>query len=379
MEMSVHFPSVQFMCRPVHHSIPCSSIHAIKIRNPHIFPTKIKQDILKPRIAAFAALLLLTSMVFAQSENDVIVARSESGGQEYRFTVEETDPKDMNRLFVGAIPIGMEVGAGFWLGFGLDAHYRLNENLILNGSWFRPYIKGTDSEVGEYYDDRGDGLKLRLYNHTELGGTFSFSDNVKLKKVKMVLKETGGSTERVVYLLQTEVPNHTRLGGRFGYSYYQQSAGGTLKISPDTTASGNEVSLTSFTMHSLYVGFSTTSFQHFVVSNSDFGTPRHSRWRSFYADLMIGLGGARDFHTFSESAAHNVPYDLSTSNAINRLGYRIGWERVNQAVTGKHFGMMMGAELGSRPVPDLSSYNDSGNHKISKGYFAFRFALLYTK
>lgn len=326
-------------------------------------------------MAVFAALLPMTSMVVAQSEKDVIVARSKSGSQEYHFTVEENDPKDMNRLFVGVIPIGLEGGAGFWIGFGLDVHYRLNEKLILNGSWFRPYGKGTDSEVGEYYDDRGDGLKLRLYNHTELGGTFAFSDKVKPKKVNMVLKETGG----VVYLLENEVPNHTRLGGRFGYSYYQQSAGGALNISPDTTASGNDVSLTSFTMHSLYVGLSTTSFQHFMISNNDFGTPRRSRWRSFYADLMIGLGGARDFHSFSESAAHNVPYDLSSSNAIKRLGYRIGWERVNQAVTSKHFGTMMGVELGSRPVPDLSSYNDSGDSKISRGYFAFRFALLYTK
>lgn len=335
------------------------------------------------RTLSVPILLLLASTTFAQEEKEVIIARSK-GGEEYRFTVEQKDPKNMDRLYVGGILLGMEVGDGFWMGFGVDAHYRLNEQLILNGSWFRPYGKGTDSEMGEYYDDRGDGLDLRLYNHTELGGTWSFAERVKPRKVKMVLKETGGGgsamgATRMVYMLRTEVPDHRRFGGRFGYSYYQQSAGGSLKLAVDTITASRPVQLTSFTMHSVYLGLSTTSFQHYQVSGDDFGSPVRSRWRSFYADLIIGLGGTSAFHAYDPLAEGNADYAWNAPDAIKRLGWRVGWERVNRSVSGKHFGMMMGVEAGSRPVPDLTSYNGEADAKIAKGYFVFRVALLYTK
>jgi hypothetical protein len=110
-----------------------------------------------PRIAAIAACLALAQLAVAQVDKEVVIARNSKDGDEHRFTVEQKDPGDMNRLYAGAVILGMEVGDGFWMAFGVDAHYRLSDRITLNGSWFRAYAKGTDSEAGEYYNDRGKG------------------------------------------------------------------------------------------------------------------------------------------------------------------------------------------------------------------------------
>lgn len=334
------------------------------------------------RILAIFSLALLVVPENTLAQKQEILARNERTGEETRFTVLDQDIRNMNRLYVGAMILSMDVADGFFAGFGLDGRYRASDDLVLNAQWFRPYVKSTDSEMGEYYDGRGDGLELRLYNRLELGGTYYFSSRTRMKNVKMVLKETTNSRgERVIHLLRTDVPTVQRYGVRGGYYYYQQSAGGTLKIAIDTLASGYPVNLTSFTNHSIYLGFSTSALQHFIVGAPDFGEPARSNWRSFYADLMIGLGGTADFHAFSDAAIRNVPIDRPERFGMKRMGWRVGWERVNRSVTSKHFGLMMGAELGSRPTMDIPSYNVAGgsDRNISKGFFSFRFALLYQK
>jgi hypothetical protein len=334
------------------------------------------------RILAIFSLVLLVVPKNTLAQKQEILARNERTGEETRFTVLDQEIRNMNRLYVGAMILGMDVADGFFMGFGLDGHYRASDDLILNAGWFRPYAKGTDSEMGEYYDDRGDGLELRLYNRVEFGGTYYFSNRTRMKNVKMVLKEsTNTRGDRVVHLLKTDVPSAQRYGLRGGYYYYQQSAGGTLNIAIDTLANGSPVNLTSFTNHSIYLGFNTSAFQHYILGAPDFGEPARSNWRSFYADLMIGLGGTAAFHAFSDEAKRNVPVDRPERFGMNRMGWRVGWERVNRSVTSKHFGLMMGAELGSRPAMDIPSYpGDEGFDKnIGKGFFSFRFALLYQK
>lgn len=232
------------------------------------------------------SLTIIATIISYESFCQTIVGKNEKDGSEYKFEVIESNPSEINNLFVGPEFLGVEIGQGFFMGYGLDANYLYKDKFHFKVNTFRPFFKGTDSEKGDYYrGEEENGVRLRLYNKSEVGITCYFKSKANEKKAKIILKEQSvGFNTREVFVLNTSIPNQTRFGARFGYYYYQQSARESLKLIADTSAKGIPVYVSSFTNHSLYLGLSSSSFQHFVVDSKEFDESAKSRYRTFYFD-----------------------------------------------------------------------------------------------
>lgn len=324
------------------------------------------------RLLPYVICTVISSGLHAQ---DVINATGPNGEQK-QFKVHGAGLADMDNLHLGVEPFVYELGSGGFLGFALDANWRWKDKLLLKANWMHSYGSSVDSQHSEREEEgKSDRLTLIPYSRVDAGAMMYFGRKEWKKKGKIHLdwEVDVEKREKTVTTLTSDIPCLRRFGFRVGYFGWNQTASPKLTSMKDTSATGENLKLTTLQQGSVYVGLASSVFQHFVVEDPALGDRSRSRVRTMFLDLMFGTNGSQTFDVLEPNATERHEASIGRTVAANGFGARFGWELMTRSMNNAHWGYKIGWELQWRPTPDLT-YSD-GNH-VDVAFIVFRVGIV---
>jgi len=314
------------------------------------------------------SLLLLCFFTFIYSYSQKIPAYN-TAGDEKIFTVIDSLPRNIEKLHVGIQLAGFDLAQVFAVGYGIDVKYQIGSFAQLSASSFLPYARNFDSEISRYTSNSFKDYKdvLKRYNRSEAGVTIYFLNKNNTKEEKLILKKEKSETEDAVYVLKTSIPSEMKFGARAGYYYYQQSTDGILELN-NYVVSDTAFFVSSISNHLLYFGLSHTTIQHFIINNTDIGTRATSKISTLYLDLLYGFKETHQLAVGSDLSNIDTDFDIS------QFGFRIGASGVKRIARSEKLGILLGLEIGSRPIQYVPKANvTQGSDQIIPQQFFFSF------
>jgi hypothetical protein len=286
-------------------------------------------------VAATCFILLLTSVVFAQSTFDVTF---ENG--EVKQVVYYDDPQNLSKWELKISPIALgEAGTDFF-GIQLLPKYRITSRIALEGRFLSPYSKSTAGELATTFLDLG------------AIGHITFLRGERKKKMDVSVEYEGRGSQILAYKVKLPVKKEYALIGDFGVGYIRFMSGIGYDISnPEDIFDKTRYQGGPVTSLGLNLGTSlqmTRSLK--IVSNG--------KSRSFVnigtlsASLTYGL--ENDLVIYESTSSGYVESANETSKlSIQALGWRAG---IDQTAGLKNTGMgiLFGIEFGKLPMYSIA-------------------------
>jgi hypothetical protein len=272
------------------------------------------------------------------------------------YEVKFDDPYDINKLFVGFIPLYGEAAAtNMTIGFGLVVDYLYSTKFDFNLIARTSYGKRADwmRYSAEQNVSGSNSNNPRAYNFVEFGGTYHFRDFEEEKPTKVFLysKKYTKKEWAAMVIKTTEVQSKVRkiYGARLGGMFYNTSFDmnramenqGTwlyddsgAPIDSSATLYGNMRSL------GFYMGASMSWFRNFSVEFEDEYDPGGDDYLlTTYFDILLAPS------VKIEDIIYQGDIYSTEDIAVSNFGFRLG----AKGKYNRKWSWGYGAELGYRP------------------------------
>jgi hypothetical protein len=262
--------------------------------------------------------------------------------QKINYEVKKNDPNDVCNFVVNLDLLNMDLNMAdlstMSFGTGLWARAEFFDRIGAEATIRKSYLY-----FGKMFSD------TKRKGNTEMifGGHLKFTDRVKVKPVKIILKEVKGYNSVTQTFI--EVPGNIRKSRELRGGLMIRSLSMELDEFTNLKKIGDD-EIVNYFGTGFYAGISTTHVINTFINAQGYGYKGNSGLMRLYADLIF-----MPVNTFStalgkEGVSKEVKDGMEKGN--NPLGFRVGYELFQiktKDFTGKRFGMSIDAQMGVKP------------------------------